>query len=197
MYPGHLRGGQLPAKEPAAHAPGRGLLCFIPGQLLLLAAAYSCLVHEETAPARGPLDRATPSGPLQPLQHPLGDHDDPPLLAAALGLCRLRVGHRHAAFCTLRPVCCRLFLPGRLHPTPPAGPPQLPASLPHLPADSPVNSSPGDEVWAPSLRAAIRATQEVRGQGQPAIPAQGYLLLLLLIFFFFFGLYTMSSFQGM
>lgn len=32
---------------------------------------------------------------------------------------------------------------------------------------------------------AIRATQEVRGQGQPAIPDQGYLLLLLNFFFFF------------
>lgn len=33
---------------------------------------------------------------------------------------------------------------------------------------------------------AIRATQEVRGQGQPAIPDQGYLLLLNFFFFFFF-----------
>ena len=62
----------FPAKERAACAPDRGLLRLIHGQLILLAAAHSRLVDEETAAAWGPLDRAAPSGPLQPLHRPLG-----------------------------------------------------------------------------------------------------------------------------
>lgn len=73
----------LPAKEPAGHAPdGR-----LPGPLrrpcLLLAAAHSLLEDEEPAPARGPVDRAAPPAPLQPLHCPLGDQYP---LGAGLGV---------------------------------------------------------------------------------------------------------------
>ncbi|KAM5209080.1 modulator of macroautophagy TMEM150B isoform 2-T2 [Hipposideros larvatus] len=78
-----------PAKEPAGHAPDGGLLRLFCGPSLLLAAAPSVLEDEELTPARGPLDQATPPGPLQPLHHPYGDHGHPPHLAAAVRLCCL------------------------------------------------------------------------------------------------------------
>lgn len=62
----------LPAKEPAGHAPDRGLFRFVCGSSLLLAAAPSVLEDEEPAPAWGPLDQTTPPGPLQSLHHSHG-----------------------------------------------------------------------------------------------------------------------------
>ncbi|XP_072674798.1 modulator of macroautophagy TMEM150B isoform X2 [Canis lupus baileyi] len=178
--------GRGEAKEPAARTSDRGLLCLIRGQPVLLAAALSLLVDEEPAPTWGPLDQATPPGPLQPLHHPHGGHGHPPPLAAALGLRCLRVGHRHAAVHALRPVCGGFFLPGRLHPVSPAGPqPQPPTGLPHLPAGPPVNGSPIGVVWRQCCDQGHLGSERPRPANHPC----SRLFIIIIINFFVFVLF--------
>lgn len=154
------------------------------------------LLGERAAPAEqvGCVGGGCPAGSgssLWPRPDP-GPSGRPALLVYALRSAICEWVGRHAAVHPFGLLAVDFFpSPGRLHPVSPAGLWQpAPASDSPPPCTSSCEQLSSQQrplqhlLSLPSGSApAVGATQEARGQGQPAIPDQGYLLLLLLLIF--------------